>query len=59
MEKLNEDLKDTIVASIMKWATRREIDKDPAFQKTIQQLSKEISDLSRSIESTLAAIKED
>ena len=56
-KNLNEGLMDAIVSGIMTWATKKEIAKDPEFQKTIRNYQAEINRLSQSIEDDIKELE--
>jgi anaerobic C4-dicarboxylate transporter len=56
-KKLNEGLFDSIVGGIMTWATKRDIAKDPEFQKFLKNNSAKIAELSKSLEADIADIE--
>jgi len=47
---LNEGLMDAIVGGIMTWAIKKDINKDPEFQKTLATYNSDIARLASEIE---------
>jgi len=56
-KQLSEGLFDSIVGSIMLWATKKDIKNDPEFRKTIADYQTTIEAMSRDIEDAIKDIE--